>query len=102
MTRQLCPHHKGVNSERLSLHLSRCSRHLGALARARVQVIVANMVRELWEDGIRHADDRAVNHRRVDVAVDGRVEQVPSHRCSGRSPLLGLCTTRFPSNVVRP
>jgi len=30
-------------------------------------VVAANMVREIWEDSKRHADDRAVNNRPVEI-----------------------------------
>ena len=40
------------------------------------QVILANMIREIWEDSIRHADDKAVNHRKVELVENGKSEQV--------------------------
>jgi hypothetical protein len=41
-----------------------------------VQVIAANMIREIWEDSIRHADDRGVNHRKVEVVENGQTKEV--------------------------
>jgi hypothetical protein len=41
-----------------------------------IKVVVANMIREIWEDSKRHADDNEVNHRRVKVLQDGVVKEV--------------------------
>ncbi len=36
-------------------------------------VVIANMVRELWEDSVRHRDDMEVNRRLAEVIRGGRV-----------------------------
>ncbi len=42
----------------------------------RWQVVAANMVREIWEDSKRHADDRAVNNRPVEIVNKDNSAQV--------------------------
>ena len=41
-----------------------------------LQVVVANMLREIWEDSHRHADDRVVNNRKVETLRNGTLDEV--------------------------
>jgi hypothetical protein len=53
-------------------------------------MIAANMIREIWEDSIRHADDKGVNNRTVEVVENGQTKEVTLMRANAY--IMSICT----------